>query len=404
MSPPHRRRRRTSGKGAAVLVAAVVVAVVLALLIGGVASEGKGSASYWRQVDTSYVAEMRPLIQESDALGSQVRTELAAIVTQTRPQAQAALDTLTRRCQALATRAATLDTPSPPGGIGPAVTGILAARATAVTTVRTTVDRLLQMAPLAVAGPVGTATTQLPADPAPISPSAAMRALSGVQAGLSHQDGRYAADRRALRGDWGRATLPGSSWESPHPIFGTDGASGLVTRLESSSTLAAVHDVELLDKALGVTPAPVPPPPGSPSGMSVVPPTRSLSLTVVVTDSGNVGGRRIPVSARVAPLDGGTGSAKSATVSVAPGGSVSVVLAPLRVRPGTSYSVTVSLRPPAGEVPGAATSDTFEVKVAPPTPTPPSTTTTTAPRPTTTTTTTPGATTTTAPPATTTSH
>lgn len=158
-------------------------------------------------------------------------------------------------------------------------------------------------------------------------------------------------------------------------------ATTLVSELTSSPSLAPRPEVVLLPSTVAVMPTSVPR--VTPGGASVVPPTTTLGVSVVVADRGNMPLDRALVSARVVPQGPGTVSASSVNVALEPSSTVAVTLPTLSVAPGDSYTLTVSVLPPAGQANLATTSFSYTLTVAPPTP--PTTTTTTAPPPTTTT-------------------
>lgn len=369
MLPPSRRRRRALRPRASVLAAALAAALVIGLVIGGLVRIGAQSRGYWRQIDRSYAATAAPLVLSSDRLGSQLRREMPAMPGQARLAAEQVLDTLVDRSAAQSAQATAMADPSPANGVAAEVADAFSERAQAMAELRTALDRLLQMAPLPRAGATGTAVAAVTDPPPALSLRAAQRALSGIGALLREADRSYATARRTLRADPGRASLPRSAWTVRPSVWAATPVAELVGALVASPTLAARHELVLLDRTLALTPAPIPANATTSPGSAVVPPTSSLRLSVVVADEGNVGARHVSVHAVATPQSGAAAgrapSARSARLTVAPGGSVAVDLGPLAVRPGTIYSVRVSLSPPPGEVAGAVTSDAFVLDVAP---------------------------------------
>jgi hypothetical protein len=348
----------------------ISAAVLLALVVGGILTTGSQSNGYWLDLDRSFAAGMRPLVQESARIGSALHQGVPDMPGETRRSLQAELDTFVRSADQVASDAATLATPSPQAGVGAAVAGALADRARALTDLRLAVDRLLQMTPLPVAGATGERSAAVGPAPRPLSVAGATKALHQVGVILSGADRRYAAARRTLLFAPGGAILPRSAWEQGPGLWTPAPVAELVGALDGSPTLAAAPDVALLVTTLSLTPAPVPAAPGAAPGSAVVPPTDVLGLSVVVADEGNTTARHLRVRASITPQGGGVSHAGTARVSLTPGGSVSVDLGPLAVRPGTTYEVSLALEPPAGESAGAVTSDAFVLAVAPNAPAP----------------------------------
>lgn len=361
-----------SPHGATMVAGAVAGAVVVAALVGGALKIGRASGAYWRDIDRSYAAQVGVAAVGSNRLGSELARLLPRMQGETRTRLQLALDTAVRTADAQAAAAATASQPSPYGSVGVEVATAFADRARAVADVRKAVDGLLQMGPLPVVGAPGTggAAAGLPPVPPAMPPAAAATELATAGNLLERADAGYAAARRVLRVAPGHAALPESRWVVHPRTWQLAGAQAIVTALAGSAHLAPVQRLALLTQAVALTPSPVPPAPGAPAGTAVLPPTHRLSVTVVVADEGNVADRHVVVHA-AARRDGSSGrttSSHTATVAVAPGGSVALEVPALPVTPGGSYTVTLTLAAPAGEVADAATTFSFSVAVAPPSP------------------------------------
>ncbi len=352
---------------------AVAGAVVVAALVGGALKIGRASGAYWRDVDRSYAAQVGVAALGSNRLGAEMGRLLPRMQDETRTQLEVALDTAVRTADAQAAAAGTASQPSPYGSVGVEVATAFADRARAVADVRKAVDGLLQMGPLPVVGAPGTpggSAAGLPPVPSAMPPAAAAAELATAGNLLERADAGYGAARRALRVAPGHAALPESRCVFHPRTWQLAGAQALVTALAGSPRLAPVQRLALLTQAVALTPSPVPSAPGEPAGTAVLPPTHRLSVTVVVADEGNVADHHVVVHA-AARRDGSSGrttSSHTATVAVAPGGSVALEVPALRVTPGRSYTVTLMLTAPAGEVADAATTVSFSVAVAPPSP------------------------------------
>jgi hypothetical protein len=338
-----------------------VVVVALVLLIGGALRVGRASGPYWADVNRSYVAGGTTLVTRSNETGTQLRTLVHTLMvgkpSLSRDDLQQQLDSLVTASAQVSTSAAGLAPPTPSGGLGKAFAGVLADRADAVADVRTAFDGLLGMAPLPVVGAALTSTTQVSttqASTALLTSAQATADVTGAGQLLRAADAAYATVRRQFRAAPGGAGLPRSVWlRQPWT------AGALVDQVSGSSSLAARHRVVLLPHGIRLTP-PVVPPTTPPPPAATVTPTRSLSVTAVVANEGNVDEPAITVSVAVQG-----GPTHSATVVLPSGRSQAVVLPSIPVIPGQSYALTVSVTPPAAQTDRTGTTRTFTIKVAP---------------------------------------
>jgi hypothetical protein len=365
MPPLERRRRRRITRSSAVVVAVVVVVLLcLLLLVGGIAKTGTASYGYSSAVNRSYAAQASQVVGESNRLGHELASFVPGVGGETRTEVEATLDTLVRGTGGVARDAVTISSPAPSAGVGTAVADALGDTARAVAEIRTVVDRLVGMSPLGVPDspdPSSSATS-----PRPISTAAARAALDGVVALLARADRTYARARRTLRAAPGHASLPRSEWATASSSI-TDRLGSMVAEIEASATLAPVRSVVLVDHALALTPAPVPPASGTAGVQAMLPPTTRLTVTAVVANDGNVAEHRVVVSAEVTPTGAGRPSLRQRTIALGPGDSDAVLLPALRVVPGRSYKVSVKVSS-VGTAPPATTSDSIAVTVAPPSP------------------------------------
>jgi hypothetical protein len=322
---------------------------VLFVLIGGVLEVGRASGPYRTDVNRSYVAQGAILVGQSTQTGAMLRSLMASMTTRTRTSLQQELDTLAAASSHTAAAAAALSPPAPTVGGFPAA---LAARAKGVAEVRAAVDGLLGLSR---------------AGQALLTPDRAAALITGAGTLLERSDRTYAAVRRQFRAAPGRATLPRSTWVTDPQGWGSGPVRDLVRALASTATLAPVQRIVLRPDAVRITPAASPP--VRPGGSPVVVPTKTLQVSAVVADEGNVGASGVEVSAKVTPQGAGATDSSTAKVSLEPGGSVAVTLPELAVTPGDTYSLTVSVAVPAAQTDRSQTSVTFVVRVAPPTPT-----------------------------------
>lgn len=378
MSPPDRRRRRAHRF---TLVGLVAAAVLLTVLIGAVLRVGRTSGPYWRTIDRSYAAQATVLVDRSNRTAVQLRSVLRSVAGQSRTEVQAELDLLVRTTSSTARAAAALEPPAPWEGLGASFAGALGDRARGVVRLRNAVEGLLGMS-----APSTTTTAARSGGTAgsgtELSTGQAASALGGVGSLLERADRSYAQVRRAFRRAPGHPRLPTSRWVTDPGRWAAGPVATVVDQIVSSPTLAPVHQVVLVPHAVSVTPPAVPQPPAAAGATSLLRPTRSVTVTGVVANRGNVVEHHLTVTATVQPLGAVAGARRSTrTVSLAPGRSVAVRLPPLPVLPGHTYDLTVSVTAPAGQDAGAGTTQTFAVEVASDVSPPPTTTTTTTTQP-----------------------
>lgn len=339
MSPLDRRRRRRRRRPTMPTVIAGVVAVIaLLVLIGGALDVGRASGTYRRDVNRSYVAQGAILARQSNSSGAQLRALMGAMATSGRTSLRRRLDTLALASSQVAASAAALSPPSP------TVNGFaasLAARARAVNEVRSAVEGLLGSA---------------------LSVSRATTQIVGAGTLLVQADRTYADARRQFHTAPGSALLPKSVWVSDPRTWESGPVQTLAQQLTTSPTLAPVSRVVLLPDNVRITPSAVPR--VTPGGPSILPPTRTLQVTAVVADEGNIAVADVVASARVTTSQGAADSS-SALVSLVSGASETVVFPKLDVVPGDTCTLTVSVAPPATQADRSETSVSFNLHIAP---------------------------------------
>ncbi len=400
--PRDRRRRARRRSAGPLLLLSAATLLIAALAIGGALAIHGASAPYRRDVNRSFADQGSVVADQSAVVGRQLRQLMAELPTLRRSRLQERLDALVTDTAAQDASARGLVPPYPPAGVGPEVISVFDSRAAAVVTLRRTLDGLLGLEPLPDVGSAtqGGGTTGATSatgattgaqgsgggNPTLLSASRATADLESVGQQLEQADHTYATARRVLATSAGNGQLPRSVWVT-HPGAWSAGAlSTLVSELTVSGSLATSHELELV--TVSIVPAAIPPPsgPAPPGGVTTVPPTSTLGVSVVLRDIGNVAEHGVVVSASVQQLHSDVVHTRHATVSLDPATSMAVSFAALPVKPGRSYTLAISLSSPSAPgSPGPATS--YTVAVAPATP-PPTTTTTTRPASASTTTTT----------------
>jgi hypothetical protein len=363
----------------------VIIGVVV---ISSIAEINAQSGPYRRMVNQSFGALASPVVVASTQTGRDLATAMnqAAGPSSTRAGLQQKLDQAVAEATTQSSNAAALVPPAAVGSLDQQLVAVFAERATAATAVRTTVDGLLGMTPLPVAGaPPSTP----PAPPPSLTTAQAVTAMSAAATQINKADADYASVRRALARAQGPVLLPRSAWVTGPPATAPLGATQLAAAppaLQASAALAVAH--QLLISAVGLTPPAVGsvgstvgdncPNPSSQAGVApsaLVPPTKKIAAQVTVTNCGNVNERGIVVSLTVQlapgspPPKGSTAAASSPsvvrkTIALTPGGSRSVDLGPLKVLPGGLYVVTAAVASPAGQTSPAGTTQAFLVQVS----------------------------------------
>ncbi len=296
------------------------------------------------------------------------------------------LDVAVQETAGQASQAQNLQSPPPEGDLGPRFSRVMELRATATAALRTTIDRLLGMQPLPVAGAstpptASPSTTQISSEQAAAEMEAEGRAFEQSDDLFRALQASATAQRLPVR-------LHPSVWVPPPVATAPLGSAALgatAAALASSPALVAFH--HLVVTAVGLSPPAVPTgavgtastdciaPQSTVPGATptILPPTQTITALVTVTNCGNVPESDVPVTVTVTPADapgaappaaGRRGGRSSATVDMASGTSAAPDLAPLPVADGHTYSVTVAVTLPPGQADPAGSTQQFLVQVA----------------------------------------
>jgi hypothetical protein len=381
-----RARRRTVNRRILTFGGALLVTV---LVIGGLTQVSRNSGPYDAQMSRSFATQVSVLAFSSNATASSVHHLLAKLGSQSRLALQAELDAAVQQTSQVESRAATLAAPAPPGAAARNFATVFSDRAEAVLQLRGAIDGMLGMHPLSVAGSLkGSASTV--STPTLLSSTQATNRIAAAGALLSRSDRSYAAVRRALARTPGHARLPRSVWVTDVQMWQAGAVATQVDLAESSSTLAATTELAL--SSVRLSPPALPPPTGtSTAGVSILSPTDSVTVSVVLSNLGSVDEPRATVHISLTSSSSGRTSVLTRVVGVAASRSVTLASAHFVVKAGHSYQLSVSITLPPAQTVTTNTSVSQLLEIAPNSP--PTTTTTT---PAATTTTTVAATTTTA--------
>ncbi len=346
------------GRGVARVAAPfVVVAALVVLAVGAVSQIGPASGPDRRTVDRSFAVLATPIVTQSNASSSALNAIIRNGASLERTTFFSDLSLIAADTAQDERRFAALTPPVPSGDADGRCATAMDDRRRAAGQVQSALGRLL-------GGRRGLGGGD---------EAAAAQMLDGARSVLQSADASWAACRRTLRRAPGSALLPASTWMSDPGLWDDAALGRLVAALVGSATLAPVHRLAL--GTFSTDPASVP----GASGVSVLPPTRTLHVTVVLADRGNVDEAGVRVVVTAVPQGTGPEATTRATTSVrmstdiGAGDSVALSPPPLSVRPGTSYVLGITVTPPEAGA-GASASLSLRVAAFPP----PTTTTTTS--------------------------
>jgi len=390
-----RRRRRPPGRGLGQTVLVGIAAAVTLVLVGGSLLAIHTQSQGYRSATTSGYAGLADQVgQASTRTGAQLATLMASAPTLTnqkfpdtaRAVLQQGLDAAVADTAAQATQAATIASPPPVGDLAHRFTGVMRVRESATARLRSTIDRLLGMRPLPVAG---APTSSAPSAPATLISAGQAEAEMSAEGRVFEQAD---ADFRSLRATAAAQHLSfhlhPSVWV-PYPVdtapLGSAALGASATALASSTALVPFH--HLVVTAVGLSPPAVPaggvgtvstscidPQSTVPGAVpTVLPPTTTVAALVSVTNCGNVPESDVTVTVAVAPADpagvtppslGVSGGTSRAVVAIASGSSSAPPLAPLSVSSGHRYTVTVTVSLPPGQADATGATQEFLIQVA----------------------------------------
>jgi hypothetical protein len=380
------------------------IAFTLVVVVGSLAEIHAQSAGYRSSVNSGYAVLAARLVIESNRTGSQLATlvdeapNLANIplpntvgVT-ARSEIQQGLDRAVADSARQATEASQLVPPYPTDDVSARLTGVLAARATAVARLRTAVDQMLGMSPLPIAGSPSPTTTKTSAAPLQ-SPEMASQAMRAVGLLLERTDAAYRQVASDARRQHTPIRLPNSAWvTSPaaDAVLGAVRLAAFAPSLNASVPLYPFH--QLVITAVGLSPAAVAS--GAPGTVgvgcaaaaqsvgtgttpTVLPPTGTVSVDATVTNCGTVDESDVEATETLILVDaagtalppvGARGATSHAEVSVPAGSSTALDLPALPVAGGHIYTLDVSISIPFGQRSGpfgsAGSSQEFLIQVS----------------------------------------
>ena len=392
----------------AIITICIVVAVLGVLVIGSFVEIHAQSAPYRRMTDQGYAQLAARVVDASNQSGARLAAVISAAPTipnqplpdTARGEVQQGLDAALAATSDEARQAKQLTPPSPSDDVASQFTAIIDERAAAVVSVVSTVDQLLGMAPLPIAGaPTTTTTTSAHSSAQPSGPSfesQASQQLAAAGTRIEHADRAYATWRERLRRsqvpDAGSIRMPASVWAPAGGALGSAQLGNTAALFDASVALLPFH--QMVITAVGLAPPAVPSAtPNNPAGSgtiatscnppnptstvagptpTVLPPTGSVTPLVTVTNCGTVSEDNVAVTESLrladgpgapAPPAGAAGSSARTTVSALSGQSQALSFPGLTVAGGHLYLLTITLAPPAGQQNPAGTSQQFLLQI-----------------------------------------
>ncbi|HEX3425194.1 MAG TPA: hypothetical protein VHT30_03625 [Acidimicrobiales bacterium] len=173
------------------------------------------------------------------------------------------------------------------------------------------------------------------------NPEAGVGALANVGLDFEAADRAYGLFRSALPAQG--TPIPNSVWVTNTANFGTDMLSVFVNSLRAHASQIPVNSVAVV--AVTTNPAPV----NLVNGVQILPFQHSLSLQVVVANTGNQAESNLTVTASIAPSANGPTQSVRNFVDLAPGETRTVGLGPLRPLDNQATTLTASIQVVAGE-------------------------------------------------------
>lgn len=356
------RSARRSGAGIRWVAVGVVLTLFILLIDASLKSRSPGAI---QQISVgAWVDRVLPVIANSNAEGR----ELAALWTDglTTPASSDASE-VTALASGAAAQYQTVARLAPPVGLGGAAGLLDAALLSREKAAADIEEAFLQtLGPAAVAP--GTKTT---ASTAPVAASPATLVADVTTAGSDMQlgDQAYQLFRQSLPASVG-VQFPSSAWATDLSPYAAATAQVYLTTLQSTAVTTPVYKASIF--AVTTDPAPVGTGAG---GLQTLPDARSITLDVVVADTGNQPLDNLTVTAAISPAVNGASSVRD-FVDLSVGQAYTIAgFGPLDPPEGVPVTLTVTVTGPTGTaVPPATQTVSFEMPAPPPT-----TTTTTTP-------------------------
>ena len=388
---PHSATRRSWGR---TVLLVLLAAVLLVLVVGSLAEIHAQSSGYRSSTDSGYGALAAVVVTSSNQTGAQLAALMESapgLTNQALPRTaravlQQGLDAAVTATAQESDQADRLVPPDPSGRVSDQFSRVMVERAAGAAHLRTTIDRLLGMTPLPVAG--APTTTAAPSSGALISIGQATTDMGNAGLLFQQSDTDYRTLVAQIHRQKLPIRLPRSVWV-PSPIaaapLGSPRLAAGAAALGDASELQPFHRLAIT--AVGLSPPAVST--GGPglfgadcvsvasnapgSTPTMLPPTSTVTADVTVTNCGTVPESGVVVTQTLALADpAGTplppadarASTSRTTVTLASGSSMALTLRPLTVAGGHLYTLTVAVEVPASQQDRAGSSQQFLLRIA----------------------------------------
>jgi hypothetical protein len=187
-----------------------------------------------------------------------------------------------------------------------------------------------------------------------------VESMASIGADLVTADRTYDVFLRALPSLQGgtNRVLPPSHWVDDPSAWSAPSLAVFLQSLRASTISTPVHDVAVV--IVTIDPAAV----GTDNGSSVLPPTKTLHMQIVVGNVGNAAEKHVPVTATLTTATGASETVHD-TVDLTPGQRTTVLLGGLRTVPDDRSILTVLVGPAPGETATADNSKIIPLVVKP---------------------------------------
>jgi hypothetical protein len=346
-----------------VLAASVVV---LVLLVGGLSQVSRQSHGYDAASARTLAAQGAVVARQSDQTAAQVRTLLGGLPNLTRQSLQVTLDSAVEQTASESARAAGAAAASPLGVTAGDFSAVFADRAQSMADLRSAIDGFLGLQPIPDAGapPLAAASPAAPGAPdAQLSATQATNRIAAAGALLARADSVYRSVRRSLASGAGHPHLPPSVWVTDPQVWQSAAVATQVDLMSTSASLAQSHDVVI--RTVRLNPPALPTSQNAAPNVSVLSPSRRLSVTVVLANQGSVDEPSVPVRESLADQHTGATATQVERTGLALDGSAALSPAVFSVNPGTTYVLTVQIVVPSGQASTNGTVFQQALQVAP---------------------------------------
>jgi hypothetical protein len=361
MSPRRPRRRARRRSPARPILVLGAVAVLAALLVGGLAEVSRQSEGYDATSNRTLAAQGAVVAKQSNATASSATALMNTLQTQNRPGLQIALDTLVQQTADESSGAAAAAGATPLGSVGADFAAAFADRAQSMRDLRAAIDGYLGLQPVPVDGSATTVAAR-GADATLMTATEATNRIAAAGALLTHSDSLYSSVRHALRTAAGNGRLPASTWVRDPQLWAAGAVASQIDLMGSSPSLVAVHYLAL--RTVQVGPPALPTPQGVAANVSVLTPTKQVTVDVVLANDGSVAEPRATVHYTLADQTSGATSSRTHAVALAPGSSQALPTANFTVNPGTTYVLTVSVDVPPAQTQLAGTAVQYTLAIS----------------------------------------